>query len=328
MPNLSVNYMGLTLKSPIMVSSSGLTSNVNDIKELEKNGAGAVVLKSLFEEEIISEFQNRMQQMHQENYIYPETIGFYEDKNTEDTLTSYLKLIRDCKKEVSIPIIASINCVTSDNWPYFAKSLQDAGADALELNIFILKYDQDDDPNAPYLRIIEAVQKEVTIPISIKISPHFSNIIQSLKDLSKSGIKSMVLFNRYYSPDIDIENFSFTTSNKYSSPNDYTLPLRWVGILADKVMCQLSASTGIHNGETVVKMLLAGATTIQITSTLYKNGFAQLQLMTNYLKAWMSAKKFNTIDEFKGTLSQSKSVNAGAYMRLQFMKHFSEKEKV
>ncbi len=328
MPNISVNYMGLELKSPIIASSSGLTSNLNDIKELEKNGAGAVVLKSLFEEEIISELESKMHQMYQENHVYPETMDLYESEDTEDTLTNYLKLISDCKKEVNIPIIASVNCITPHNWPYFAKSIEDAGADALELNVFILSSDPNESTVGPYIRIVEAVKKEINIPIAVKVSSHFSNIVYSLKELSKTGIDALVMFNRYYTPDIDIENFALTYSNKYSSPSDYTLPLRWIGLMSDKVMCQLSASTGVHNGEGVIKMLLAGATTVQVASTLYKNGFAQLRMMTNYLKDWMSAKKFESIDDFKGTLSQSKSVKTGAYMRLQFMKHFSEKERV
>lgn len=328
MPDLSVNYMGLKLRSPIIASSSGLTNSVSDIKELEKNGAGAVVLKSLFEEEIVTEMEQEMRQLHKENYIYPETMEFYDNQDVEDTLTSYLKLISDCKKEVQIPIIASINCITPYNWPYFAKSIQDAGADAIELNIFVLPCNADatcQENEKLYFDIIKAVKKEVSIPISIKISHYFSNIASIVKQLSKTGIKGIVLFNRFYAPDIDIDSFTIKAADKFSTPADYTLPLRWIGMLSDRVDCDLSASTGVHNGETLIKMILAGASSVQVASTLYKNGFAQIQLMLNELKTWMESKSFSNIEQIKGILCQSKTLNPAAYMRVQFMKHFAEK---
>ncbi len=328
MPDLSTSYMGLKLKSPIIASSSGLTNSLQDIMELEKNGAGAIVLKSLFEEEIVTEMEHELNKMQSENYLYPETMEFYENYDVEDTLTSYLKLIDDCKKNVSIPIIASINCISSHNWPYFAKSLEEAGADALELNISILPSDPEStcaENEKVLFDIIKAVKHEVSIPISVKISSYFSNLAGIVSQISRTGVDGIVMFNRYYSPDIDINNFDVIPAPLFSTPSDYIIPLRWISIMSERVECDLAASTGVHDGNTLIKMILGGAAAVQVASTLYKNGFAHMQLMLNELKNWMEQKDFSNIKQIKGMLSQSRSVNPAGYLRIQFMKHFSQK---
>ncbi len=328
MPDLSTSYMGLKLNSPIIASSSGLTNSLQDIIELEKNGAGAIVLKSLFEEEIVTEMEHELNKMQSENYLYPETMEFYENYDVEDTLTSYLKLIDDCKKNVSIPIIASINCISSHNWPYFAKSLEEAGADALELNISILPSDPEStcvENEKVLFDIIKAVKHEVSIPISVKISNYFSNLAGIVSQISRTGVDGIVMFNRYYSPDIDINNFDVIPAPLFSTPNDYIIPLRWISIMSERVECDLAASTGVHDGNTLIKMILGGAAAVQVASTLYKNGFAHMQLMLNELKNWMEQKDFSNIKQIKGMLSQSRSVNPAGYLRIQFMKHFSQK---
>ncbi|MCW3807564.1 dihydroorotate dehydrogenase-like protein [Plebeiibacterium marinum] len=328
MPDLSTSYMGIKLKSPIIASSSGLTNSLQDIIELEKNGVGAIILKSLFEEEIVTEMEHELHKMHSENYLYPETMEFYEGYDVEDTLTSYLRLIDECKKQVNIPIIASINCISSHNWPYFAKSLEEAGADGLELNISILP----SDPEASSLEnekvlfdIIKAVKSEVSIPVAVKISSYFSNLAGIISQISRTGVDGIVMFNRFYSPDIDIDTFDVIPAPIYSSPDDYILPLRWISIMSERVGCDLIASTGVHDGKTLIKMILAGATAVQVASTLYKNGYAQVQLMLNELKNWMANKDFSNIEQIKGMLSQSRSVNPAGYLRIQFMKHFAQK---
>ena len=328
MPDLSTSYMGLKLKNPLIASSSGLTSTLKDIKKIESAGAGAVVLKSLFEEEIITELEKNLNKMHSENYLYPETMEFYEDYDTEDTLTSYLKLITDCKQKIEIPVIASINCITPYNWPYFARSLQDAGADGLELNIFVLPSNMQNtgqDNEQIVLDIIEEVLKEVTIPVSIKISPYFSSLGNMIEKLSNSGIKGIVLFNRFYSPDIDIDGLEVRPSHIYSEPYESKLPIHWIGLSYNRVDCDLSASTGVHNPEIFIKLLLAGATTVQVASIIYKKGIKEITALINGLNMWMENKEFNTIDEFRGMLSQSKIDNPAGYLRLQFMKQFGQK---
>lgn len=328
MPDISTTYMGLKLKSPIIAASSGLTNSVEDIKNIEKAGAGAVVLKSLFEEEIVTEMDRQMRQMHSENYLYPETMDFYERFDVEDTLTSYLKLITEAKKSVSMPVIASVNCITSHNWPYFAKSIEDAGADAIELNIFALPSDFDRegiDHENTYFDVVKAVLKEVSIPVSIKISHYFSNLAGMIKKLSETGIAGMVLFNRFYSPDIDIDNLEVVPTHIFSEAKEYVMPLRWIAITSGRVNCDLSATTGIHESKTIIKMLLAGAKTVQVASSLYKNGIETIERYNHEIDKWMSKKDFKNLDQFRGTLSQSNAQNPAGYLRVQFMKHFSNK---
>nr|WP_319399854.1 dihydroorotate dehydrogenase-like protein [uncultured Carboxylicivirga sp.] len=328
MPDISTSYMGLRLKSPIIAASSGLTNSLEDILKLEQAGAGAIVLKSLFEEEIITEMDKQLTKMHSENYLYPETMDFYEDYDVDDTLTGYLKLINDAKRETSLPIIASINCITAHNWPYFAKSLEDAGADALELNISVSPDDMEQSPQHfenTYFDIVKTVLNEVKMPVSIKISHYFTNLGGMIKKLSETGIAGLVLFNRFYSPDIDADSLEVIPTHIFSEEKEYVMPLRWIAITSDKVKCDLAATTGIHNSNTIIKMLLAGATTVQIASTLYKNGIETIERLNREIENWMTKKEFETIDQFRGILSQGKVKNPAGYFRLQFMKHFSNK---
>lgn len=266
--------------------------------------------------------------MHAENHLYPETMEFYENYNLEDTLTSYLKLISDCKRFLEIPVIASINCISPYNWTYFARSLQDAGADALELNIFVLPSNIDNtglDNEKTYYEIIKNVQKEVSIPISIKISHYFSNLGGMIQNLSNTGIDGMVLFNRFYSPDIDIDNLEVISSHIFSEPTEYVMPLHWIGLTSSRVKCDISASTGVHDAQTMIKMILAGAKTVQVATTLYKNGISHIRTMLNELESYMDNKNYKTLNDFRGILSQSAANNPAGYLRVQFMKHFANK---
>ncbi len=328
MPDISTTYMGLRLKSPIIAASSGLTNSLEDIQKIEAAGAGAVVLKSLFEEEIITEMDHQMNKMHSENYLYPETMEFYENYDVDDTLTSYLKLINDVKRETNIPVIASINAITAHNWPYFAKSLEDAGADGLELNISISpdNFEQNsEDYEATHFNIVKQVLKEVKIPVAIKISHYFSNLASIIQKLSATGIAGLVLFNRFYSPDIDTDNLEVVPTHIFSEEKDYVLPLRWIGICSGIAKCDLAATTGIHDSNTMIKMILAGAKTVQIASSLYKNGIETIERYNREIEKWMIKKEFESIDQFRGILSQKQIDNPAGYFRLQFMKHFSNK---
>ncbi len=327
MPDISTTYMGIPVKSPIIASSSSLTYSVENIKALADNGAGAVVLKSIFEEEIVLEMEKKMNKMLSENHLYPETMDFYSTEDVDDILTAYLRLISDCKKSVDIPIIASVNCVTADNWTYFARSLQDAGADGIEVNVFSVPSldEADNEKKGNYLEILKAVKKEVTIPVSIKIGKYFANIPKVIKELSDNGADAVVLFNRFFSPDIDVKRMTLVTSNVYSDPSEYMLPLRWIALSSGKVKADLSATTGIHDGKTVVKMLLAGAKTVQIATVLYQKGFEYLNEMTFELEQWMQKKGFKALDQFRGKLDHRNVSNPAGYLRFQFMKHVNEK---
>ena len=325
--NLSTSYLGLHLKNPIIAASSGLTDSVEKIVDLEKQGVGAVVLKSLFEEEIIAEMDSKMKQMASTGFIYPETLDYYDrpENEEEESALKYLKLIKDAKAAVNIPIMASINCVSSKNWTYFPSQIEEAGADALELNLFVLPTDfsrENADNEEVYFDIISEVLKHVKIPVSIKISFYFSNLGSMVQRLSKTGIKGIVLFNRFYSPDIDIDKMQVTSGFVLSSPAELALSLRWIAIMSDRINCDIAASTGVHSGEDMIKQLLAGARTVQIASALYKNYAGQIEAMLNDLKEWMQSKGFNSIEEFRGKLAQKNVKNPAAYERIQFMKNF------
>jgi dihydroorotate dehydrogenase (fumarate) len=327
MNSLNTSYLGLDLKNPLIVASSGITSKLSNLIELEKHGVSAIVLKSLFEEEIVAEMGNRMQQMNMQGFIYPETVEFYEktEEANEETTLKYLEFIRDAKKHLNIPVIASVNCVTAGQWTYFPREIQNAGADALELNLFILPTDLKRTPEQNeevYFSIIEEVKKQVSIPVAVKTSFYFSNLLQMLTRLSETGIKGLVLFNRYYSPDIDIDNLQVTSGNILSHPEDLSLTLRWIALMSGRVSCDLAATTGIHEGKDIIKVLLAGADAAQIASVFYEKGFVHASKMLQDLETWMKSKSFNSISDFRGLLNQANVNNPAAYERVQFMKYF------
>jgi dihydroorotate dehydrogenase (fumarate) len=328
MVDLSTRYMGLTLINPLIAGSSGLTNSLQDVVDLVNAGAGAIVLKSLFEEEIRHALEKDMKKMSAEGFLYPETLDYYDQYDVEDTLTSYLKLIRDCKKNVQVPIMASINCVTAQKWPYYAGTLQEAGADALELNAFILPSNfsaTSEENEKTYFDIAAAVQKEVSIPVAMKISHYSAGLAGFIQRLSNTGIRGLVLFNRFYSPDIDLDRMEVIATHVHSSPSDLALSLRWIAMMYGRVGCSLAASTGVHDGKAVVKQLLAGADAVQVVSALYKNGIRFIGTMLKELTAWMEEKGFASIDQFRGQMSYQKAANPAAYERVQFMKHFSGK---
>lgn len=326
MANLETSWMGIKLKSPIIAASSGLTNSVENIVELERNGVGAVVLKSLFEEQIANAVDHTVSQDTYSNY-YPEAEDYIRNYTKSNDVSLYLDLIRTGKQAVKIPIIASINCVSdSDDWVSFAKKIEDAGADGLELNIFILPSDPTktgDENEKVYFDIAEKVTKVVSIPVALKVSYYFSGLARFITRLSWTNIKGIVLFNRFYSPDIDIDNLEVRSSFVFSNPSSLAVSLRWVAMLSPSVKCDIAASTGIHSGEAVIKQLLAGAQVVQIASVLYKKGFQEIGVMTKELSEWMDKKQFTDLTDFRGKLNVSQYENPAAYERVQFMKHFS-----
>jgi dihydroorotate dehydrogenase (fumarate) len=324
MVDLATEYIGMKLKNPIIAGSSGLSGSVKGVMELEKGGAAAVVLKSIFEEEIMLEYEDIMQEASDEG-VNLDQFDYFDLDLKSNRIKKYTDLISESKKNVSIPVIASINCVYSHEWTSFAKQLQDAGADALELNMFFLPSDFDrttEEKEQAYFQIIEKVQKEISIPIALKISHYFSNLGPMIQQLSGTGISGLVLFNRFYSPDFDIDKFEIISSNVFSKPSDLSISLRWIAIMAQRVNCDLAASTGVHDGIALIKQILAGANAVQVVSSLYQNGKGQIGKMLETLESWMEQKSFNSLSDFRGKMSQAKSSNPAAYERMQFMKHF------
>ncbi len=329
MPDITTTYLGLKLQSPIIAGSSGLTDKPEKIALLEKHGAGAVVLKSIFEEEILMEYEEVLKEEAPGRYK-DDYLDYFDFRIKEVNLENYLDLIIQSKKAVKIPVIASINCSTAHEWTYFAKKIQEAGADALEVNIFILPSvlaRSAEHIENTYLEIIRSVRNVIRIPLAVKMGYYFSNLAGMISGLSQCNINGLVLFNRSYSPDIDIEKMEIGSAGVFSSPKDLSISLRWIAIMANRVKCDLAASTGVHDGKAVVKQLLAGANAVQVVSTLYENGPQYIETMNQELKDWMKRKNYQKIDDFRGLLSQERQVNPALFERVQFMKYFSDREK-
>jgi len=328
MMDLSTEYMGLKLKNPVIAASSGLTNSLDAILTLENSGAAAVVLKSIFEEEILLEANHQLMEARKDPMIYSglsETLDYIDLHIREDNLSGYLELIAGAKKKVKIPVIASINCVSHEDWIYFTKRIEEAGTDAIELNLFLNPADfQNKEFEKAYFKIIEKVLAVVKIPIAIKISKYFTRLGLSVKALSETGVSGIVMFNRFYSSDIDIDSLSRITGKLFTTSNDLPETLRWIAIMSKRVNCDLAASTGIHTGEDLIKTLLAGASVAQVASTLYKNGPDQIGRILRKLEKWMKEKGFETLDQFRGKVSDEVEGDPAAFERMQFMKHFSE----
>lgn len=325
MTNLETKYMELTLKNPIVVASSGLTNSVEKIKELEAAGAAAVVLKSIFEEQINNEVSHLINKDAQNQY--PEAEDYIWNYTRNNSITKHLELIREARQAVSIPIIASINCISGKEWTSFAHEFEQAGADALELNLFALptqRQQTSEEVEQLYIDIVTKVKKQVKIPVSVKIGFYFTNLVALADKLQGAGASGIVLFNRFYEPDIDINKLEIVASEVFSSPADMRRSLRWTGIVSTMVpKLPVAASTGIHDSEGIIKQLLAGAHVTQLCSTLYINGAQQIAGMLSDLQTFMQKWNFKTIEDFRGRLSYKNIPDPQLYERAQFMKYFS-----
>ncbi len=321
MPDTSVQYLGHTLRSPVIVSSSGLTNTVSGVRKAAAAGAGAIVLKSLFEEQIESNVETAGQEL--ELSTHPEAEQYLSQMGMHLGPQKYLELIEEAKATVDVPIIASMNCVTSKWWGNYGKQIQAAGADALELNIAVMPRGASESAEAVeqrYLRIVDRVRRQVDLPLAVKIGPYFTGLPKFAVELRKAGASALVFFNRFYQMDIDIEAESLAPGYQFSTPEEIYTSLRWVSILSGDVGCDLSASTGVHSADGVIKQLLAGATTVQMCSALYRSGFELITQIGNELIAWMERKGYKSISDFRGKLSQSASRDPESYERFQYIK--------
>lgn len=325
MTTLETTYMGLKLKNPIVVASSGLTNSAEKIKELENAGAAAVVLKSIFEEQINSEVNHLINRDPQNQY--PEAEDYIWNYVRHNSINNHLNLLREAKKTVSIPVIASINCVSASEWTVFAREFEEAGADALELNLFFVPVDRNkssDEIEKLYLKVVADVKKQVKIPVSIKTGFYFTNLVSMANRLTGSGADALVLFNRFYEPDINFSKLELSASEIFSSPGDVYRALRWIGLISSQLpKVELAAATGIHDGEAVIKQLLAGAQVAQICSSIYINGAQVIAGMVNELQTFMKKWNFNRIEDFRGRLSYKNIPDPMVYERSQFMRYFS-----
>ena len=319
-------YLGLELKSPIIVGSCGLTADVDKMVQMEQAGAGAVVLKSVFEEQIIYDIK-RNTHMVAPTDNYGDSYEYIAQHVADDSLEKHFNMIREAKRRLTIPVIGSINCFSYENWLTYAMKFQDCGCDALELNMAILPYEtslSSDDVERTFTQIINTLRKSVSIPISIKVGTYFTDMAKQMQQLSWMGIQGVTMFNKSVQMDVDIESETLRNATYLSTPEDIYNTLRWVAILTKKMRCDISASTGVFTSADVVKMLLSGATTVQVVSCLYKNGIDTLRELNSGLQAWMEKKGYENIAAFRGKLAVQPTDKASVAMRTQFMKYFAE----
>jgi len=322
MNNLSTSYMGLSLRSPIIVSSSRLTSTPGNLKLAEENGAGAVVLKSLFEEQIMNSINTVKVPSG-----YPEADDYIAYYTKSHSVDEYLDLIIKAKKNLTIPVIPSINCFSSEGWTEYARKIADSGADALEINVFFMPLDRKKssaESEKIYFELISKLNQVIKIPLAFKIGNRFSNILYMIDQFYIRGIKGVVMFNRFYEPDIDVHKLEIVPAAIFSTAEERRYVLRWIAMAsAQDIKIDISASTGVRNGEDAVRYLLAGASTVQVCSVLYQNGLPYLQKINQEISTWMEKHNFNNINDFRGKLNWINYNSPSVFERTQFMKHFA-----
>jgi dihydroorotate dehydrogenase (fumarate) len=329
MSNLETTYLGLKLKNPLVAASSGITNSVEKIVELEQAGIGAVVLKSIFEEQINGEVTSMLGKDAQ-NTGYPEAEDYIKNYLRDNTIAKHISLIEKAKKAVDIPVIASVNCISGDEWTSYSKDFQEAGADAIELNIFYVpnsRHEKSGIVEQLYIDVLKKVKSKVSIPVSVKFGIYHSNIIGMAEKMKANGASGIVMFNRFYEPDINVETLELTASEIFSSPADIRRSLRWVGMVSSDITnLDIAASTGIHDSTAVLKQLLAGATVAQLCSTLYLNGTKIIPDMLTGISDFMKKWNFKKLDDFRGRLSYKNIQDPMLYERSQFMKYFSSRQ--
>jgi len=321
MVNLETTFAGLRLKNPLIAASSGLTNSLKKIKELESAGIGAIVLKSLFEEQIESHSEKLAQITD-----YPEAADYINAYVEMNHMDKYLDLIRSAKSECNVPVIASINCYKLSRWTEFAKTIQDAGADALELNVFVINAGEFGDTylEDSYVKIVKELKRVVRIPVVIKMAKNISNLPGLIGKLKSLDAKGVVLFNRFYQLDIDIKKMEITSGPVFSNPSDFSDTLRWTAIVSGRVHdFDIACSYGVHSWEDAIKGILAGAGGIQLCSVLYEQGLGVIENILTCMEEWMNQNNYTRIDDFKGKLNYANISSPSLYERVQFMKYFS-----
>jgi len=324
MIDLSTTYLGLRLRTPLVASASPLSQEIDGIRHLEDAGASAVVLYSLFEEQLRQESFELEHHLAEGTDSFAEAASFF-PQPAEFHLgpEGYLKHIQQAKKAVSVPIIASLNGTTVGGWTQFAKMIEQAGADALECNIYAIPTDPELTSIAveqQYLDILKAVKSVVTIPVAVKLSPFFSNMANMAKRFDKAGANGLVLFNRFYQPDINLDELEIQPNVLLSTPQALRLPLTWIGILYGRVQASLAATSGVHGPEDVVKLLMVGADVTMLCSTLLRNGIRHLRYIEEGLLEWMEKHEYESVQQMKGSMSQIRCPNPSAFERAQYMR--------
>lgn len=320
MADLQTSYLGLKLPSPLVLASSNLSNRVENLQIAEQHGAGAVVLRSLFEEQIEAADSQLQEALAASTLATPEAQSLFPAQTIGPR--EYLTLVSRAKAALEIPVIASLNCVAPGSWSDYARQLAEAGADALEVNLYAVQADPALDAAAVegrYEEIVGAILDAVRIPVSVKLSPYFTALANFVARLDRRGVRGFVLFNRFLQPDISLERLAPQSAMPLSQPHEALLPLRWIAILHGRVGADLAASTGVHDTASVLKQLLAGATVVQLASTLIKNGITQLAALRSGLEDWMDKRGHGELADFRGSLSQRVVRDPGAFERAQYV---------
>lgn len=322
--NLSTRYLGLDLKHPIVASSSPQSKTLDGIRRLADAGASAITLFSLFEEQIRAEQESIDFLIGKTTYSSAESLSYF--PQSEDYAVGpgeYLNLIYQATQAVDVPIIGSLNGITEHGWVDYAKDMVDAGARAIELNLFFLPVDimtTSQEVEEQYVRVVETVSSAVSVPITVKLSPYFSSTGHMARRLVEAGAQGLVLFNRFYQPDFDVEGRVVQSRLDLSQPSEIRLPLLWISVLFDRLHCSLAATTGVHSSLEVVKYLMAGADAVMTTSSLLKHGEDHLSTMLNDLQEWMSSHGFESVEQMKGSMSLKNCAEPEAFVRSNYLK--------
>lgn len=326
--DLTTTYLGLKLRNPLVAAASPLSEEIDNIRQLEDSGASAVVLYSLFEEQLRQDTAELNERLEQGTYSYAEALTYFpEPEEFRLGPEEYLEHIAKAKTAVKIPIIASLNGSSVGGWTDYSKKMQEAGADALELNIYNIPTDMEATSaqvEEAYLQIVKSVAASVTIPVAVKLSPFFTNFANMAKRLDGAGANGLVLFNRFYQPDIDLESLDVKPNILLSTPMAMRVPLRWVALLFSRVKASLAATSGIHRASDVLKMLMAGADVTMLCSALLRHGPKQIGVIERDLVAWMQEHEYDSVTQLKGSLSQKNCPDPGAFERAQYMKAISK----
>ncbi|MCK5033328.1 MAG: dihydroorotate dehydrogenase-like protein [Calditrichia bacterium] len=321
---LETTYMGLKLKNPLVPSASPLSKEISNIRHMEDVGASAVVLESLFEEQISHESQELDYFLTQGTESYAEALSYFPDSEVYDFgPDEYLKHLSNAKEAVDIPIIASLNGVSIGGWIDYAQKLENAGADAIELNSYYLATNPEISSQKiedNYVEILKAVKSSVKIPVAYKLSPFFTSMSAMAKRFDEAGADALVLFNRFYQPDIDLENLDVIPNIVLSTSHSMRLPLRWIAILYGKIEASLGATRGIHEGTDAIKMLMVGADVTMVCSELLRNGIKRISGIISEMTKWMEENEYESVEQMKGSMSYKSVAEPAAYSRANYMK--------
>ncbi|NMB98987.1 MAG: dihydroorotate dehydrogenase-like protein [Thermoanaerobaculaceae bacterium] len=321
---LNTKYLGIEIRNPIIPAASLLTEDLSNLKKMEDFGAGAVILGSLFEEQVIEEEKALDFFLTQGSESFAEAISYFPSlSDYKSAPEEYLNLIRKAKESLSIPVIASLNGISKGGWIKYAKEMEKAGADAIELNIYFIPTrlnESSEEIERIYIDTVKSVAEQVHIPVAVKVSPYFSSFANMASKLQQSGAKGLVLFNRFYQPDFDIDELDVKPHLELSSSSSLRLALRWISILYDRIDIDFSATNGVHTSQDVVKAIMAGGSSVQVCAALYKNGIEYLRELEKGLNEFAEKKGYQSIDEMKGVLSQRKCPAPEAFERANYIK--------